>query len=134
MYLLDTSILTALRRIEREPGVSRWVGSQRTTDIYLSVATVGEVERRIAQQMRTNPVFAYDLASWLDRVLRWYGRRVLSFDLGTARRWSKLSTALGQNGADLLIAATAIEHVLTVVTRNVRHFEQTGVPLLNPFE
>ena len=71
------------------------------------------------------------LAAWLDSVIALYGERILAFDLPTARRWGRLCGALGHEGADLLIAATAIEHGLTVVTRNVRHFEPTGVRVLD---
>ena len=66
-------------------------------------------------------------------VLAWYGDRILMVDIPTARRWGQLSATLGYAGADLLIAATALEHGLIVVTRNVRHFEPTGVEVLNPF-
>ena len=132
MFLLDTDVLSALRRRERHPGIVRWVEGQRTADLYLSVVTVGEVERGIAQQQRHNADFARELALWLDRVLGWYGDRVLPVDIGTARRWGQLSATLGHEGADLLIAATALEHGLTVVTRNVRHFEPTGVGVLVP--
>ena len=133
MYLLDTDVLSALRRRERDPAVARWLDSQRTTDLYLSVVTVGEIERGIVRQRRRDPAFAEALAGWLDRVLAWYGDRVLGVDLPTARRWGQLSGALGHEGADLLIAATALEHGLTVVTGNTRHFEPTGVAVLNPF-
>ena len=133
MYLLDTDVLSALRRRERDPAVARWLEAQRTTDLYLSVVTVGEVERGIERQRRRDPAFAEALAGWLDRVLAWYGDRVLGVDLPTARRWGQLSGALGHEGADLLIAATALEHGLTVVTGNTRHFEPTGVAVLNPF-
>lgn len=132
MFLLDTDVLSALRRRERNPGVVRWVESQRTTDLHISVVTVGEIERGITQQQRENPSFARDLGVWLDRVLSLYSDRVLPVDTATARRWGQLSATLGHDGADLLIAATAIEHGLTVVTRNVRHFEPTGVAVLNP--
>ena len=74
------------------------------------------------------------MALWLDRLLDWYGERVLPVDSATARRWGRLSATLGHEGADLLIAATALEHGLTVVTRNVRHFEPTGVPVVGSFE
>ncbi len=133
MYLLDTDVLSALRRRERDPAVARWLEAQRTTDLYLSVVTVGEVERGIERQRRRDPAFAEALAAWLDRVLAWYGDRVLGVDLPTARRWGQLSGALGHEGADLLIAATALEHGLTVVTGNTRHFAPTGVAVLNPF-
>ena len=133
MYLLDTDVLSALRRRQRDPAVARWVEAQRTSNLYLSVVTVGEVERGIVRQRRRDPAFAEALAGWLDRVLAWYGDQVLSVDLPTARRWGQLSGALGHEGADLLIAATALEHGLTVVTGNTRHFEPTGVAVLNPF-
>ena len=134
MLLLDTDVLSALRRRERNPELARWVETQRTADLYLSVVTVGEIERGIAQQQRRAPSFARELALWLDRLLDWYGERVLPVDSATARRWGRLSATLGHEGADLLIAATALEHGLTVVTRNVRHFEPTGVPVVGLFE
>ena len=132
MFLIDTDVLSALRRRERHPAIVRWVEGQRTTDLHISVMTVGEIERGITQQQRHNPAFARDLAVWLDRVLAWYGDRILPVDAATARRWGQLSAALGNDSADLLIAATALEHGLTVVTRNVRHFEPTGVSVLDP--
>ena len=73
------------------------------------------------------------MARWLDRVLAWYGDRILPVDLATAQRWGRLSATLGYESADLLIAATALEHGLTVVTRNVKHFEPAAVPVFNPF-
>ena len=134
MFLLDTDVLSALRRRERNPEIARWVGTQRTTDLYLSVVTVGEIERGIMRQQRRDTGFVRELAIWLDRLLDWYGERVLPVDTATARRWGRLSATLGQDSADLLIAATALEHGLTVVTRNVRHFEPTGVPVVGSFE
>jgi predicted nucleic acid-binding protein len=71
--------------------------------------------------------------AWLDRVLVVYGERILPFDLRTARRWGALSAAPGNDSAALMIAATALEHGLTVVTRNVSDFEPTRVAVLDPF-
>ena len=133
MYLLDTNVLSALRRRDRNQEAVRWVESQRAADLFLSVITVGEIERGITQHLRHNPSLASELAIWLDRVLRWYRDRILGLDVATARRWGQLSAVLGHDSADLLIAATALEHGLTVVTRNERDFEATGVPVLNPF-
>ena len=133
-FLIDTDVLSALRRRERNPATVRWVETQRTADLYLSVVTVGEIERGITQQQRNDPSFAQELAYWLDRVLAWYGDRILPVDSATARRWGRLSATHGHDSADLLIAATALEHGLTVVTRNVRHFQLTGVPIVSPFE
>ncbi len=133
MFLIDTVTISDLRRRQRDPGVVAWFGRQRTTDLFVSVVSIGEIERGIAQQRATDPVFAGSLAAWLDRVLALYGERVLPFDLQAARRWGGLSAALGNESADLMIAATALEHGLTVVTRNLSDFEPTGVPILNPF-
>ena len=131
MYLLDTDVLSALRRRDRSPVIVRWIESQRTADLYISVVTVGEIERGIERQQRHNPNFARDLSVWLDNMLDWYSDRILPVDVATARRWGQLSAALGNENADLLIAATALEHGLTVATRNVRHFEPTGAPIID---
>lgn len=132
MFLIDTDILSALRRRERHPDVAQWVSRQRTTDLFLSAVSVAEVERGIVSQERRDPVFARVLTAWLDDMLVLYGDRVLVVDVPTARRWGRLCGAIGHEGADLLIAATALEHGLSVVTRNVRHFEPTGVPVIDP--
>ena len=132
-FLLDTDILSALRRRNRNLSVAAWLESQRTADLHLSVVTIGEVERGIARQRDRDPAFARELADWLDKVLTWYGDRVLAVDIGTARRWGRLCQQLGHTNADLLIAAAALEHGLTVVTRNTRHFEPTGTQVINPF-
>jgi len=133
MFLVDTVTLSELRRRQRDPMVAAWFERQRTTDLFLSVITIGEIERGIARQRATDPGFANALSVWLDRVLTLYGERVVPFDLRTARRWGALSAALGNESADLMIAATALEHGLTVVTRNVSDFEPTGVAVLDPF-
>jgi predicted nucleic acid-binding protein len=133
MFLIDTVTLSELRKRDRDAMVVAWFKRQRTADLFLSVVTIGEIERGIVRQRTADPDFANALADWLDRILRLYDERVISFDLRTARRWGALSAALGNNGADLMIAATALEHGLTVVTRNVLNFEPTGVAVLDPF-
>lgn len=133
MLLIDTDVLSALSKRQRNPNVEAWLSRQRASDLFLSVVTIGEIERGIALQRRQNPDFAATLAAWLDQVLAAYGDRILPFDLAAARRWGELSAALGSDGADLQIAATALEHGLTVVTRNVSDFEPTGVAVLDPF-
>jgi toxin FitB len=133
MFLIDTVTLSELRKRQRAPLVVAWFERQRTTDLFLSVISIGEIERGIQRQRAIDPGFADALAVWLDRVLTLYGERVLPFDLRTARRWGALSAALGNDSADLIIAATALEHGLTVVTRNVSDFEPTGAAVLDPF-
>ena len=86
MFLLDTDVLSALRRRERHPEAVRWVETQRTADLYISVVTVGEIERGITQQQPHDPSFAGELALWLDRVLAWYSDRILLVDGDNYRR------------------------------------------------
>lgn len=74
------------------------------------------------------------MAAWLDSVLNMFGDRILNVSLSVARCWGRLSQRLGYNSTDLVIAATALDAGFTVVTRNVRHFEPTGVRVINPFE
>jgi toxin FitB len=133
MFLIDTVTLSELRKRERDPSVVAWFARQRTTDLFLSVISIGEIERGISRQRAIDPGFADALAAWLDQVLTLYGERVVSFDLPTARRWGALSAALGNDSADLMIAATALEHGLTIVTRNASDFEPTGAAVLDPF-
>jgi predicted nucleic acid-binding protein len=133
MFLIDTATLSELRKRERDPMVVAWFERQRASDIFLSVISIGEIERGIARQRAADPGFADVLASWLDRVLTLYGERIVPFDLGAARRWGALRAALGSDSADLMVAATALEHGFTVVTRNVSDFEPTGAAVLDPF-
>jgi hypothetical protein len=133
MFLIDTVTLSELRRRERDPKVVKWFERQRTADLFLSVVSIGEIERGIARQRAIDPGFVGALAEWLDRVVTLYGERIVPFDLRAARRWGVLSAAFGNDSADLMIAATALENGFTVVTRNVSDFERTGVPVLDPF-
>ena len=133
MFLLDTDVLSALRKRERDANVLAWMAAQRTADLYLNVVSVGEVERGIARQQRRDPAFARDLALWLDSVLALYGGHILPIDVATARRCGRLSDALGHESSDLLVAVTALEHGLTVATGNVRHYQPAGVPVFDPF-
>ena len=132
MFLIDTDVLSALRRQERNPEVARWTSAQRAADLYLSVVTIGEIERSVSRKQRSNPEFARTLGIWLDNVIALYGEHILGVNLAVARRWGQLSAAIGNDSADLLVAATALEHGLTVVTRNVRHFQPTGVKVIDP--
>ncbi len=134
MYLVDTDVVSALRRPDRHPGPTLWLRRQRASDVYISVVTFGEIERGIARQIPQDPDFARDLAQWFERTLVWFADRVLPVNVAAARRWGRLSAFVANRDVDLLIAATALEHGLTVVTRNVRDFEPTGVRVFNPFD
>ncbi|HWG06531.1 MAG TPA: type II toxin-antitoxin system VapC family toxin [Beijerinckiaceae bacterium] len=132
MYLLDTNVLSALRR-SRDRTVHAWTNRVPPSDLFVSVVTIGEIELGIEFQRKRNADFARELEGWLDIILGVYGERILPMTVGIARRWGRLAVQTGNKGLDLAIAATALEHGLTIVTRNVSHFEPTGVTVFNPF-
>jgi predicted nucleic acid-binding protein len=134
MYLLDTDVLSELRKRKCDANVMAWIEPVAPADLFLSTIAVFEIERDIEQRRRDDPAFAQDLASWLDTTLRLYGDRVLPLTVNIARRWGRLSVQIGNKNLDLAIAATALEHGLSVVTRNVTHYSPTGVGVVNPFE
>jgi toxin FitB len=135
MYLLDTVVLSELRKPprQRNRNLVHWFGEVPSQDLFVSVLTVGEIERGIERQRQLNPEFAERITSWLDMILRTYDNRILAVDVAVARRWRRLSCLIGNKGIDIAISATALEHGLTVATRNVSDFEPTGVPVFNPF-
>ena len=132
-YLLDTVILSELRRKNRNEKVESWFRSKSPNDLFLSVITIGEIENGIVRQEHVNPNFAHDLKIWLDGVLLHYSDRILPFSTQIARQWGRLCGELGRTDADMMIAATALGHGLVVATRNIKHFEPTGVRVMNPF-
>lgn len=133
MYLLDTVILSEMRKQDKNPGVAAWIGQQRDTELFISVISIGELERGICAVGTKDAPFAERLAAWLDKLIRIYSDRVLPVSLPVARRWGMLSASTRNAGADVMLAATALEHNCTVVTRNVRHFEPLRVNVLNPW-
>jgi toxin FitB len=133
MYLLDTVTFSEFFKRRRHSGFVEWIGDKPGTTLYVSTITIGEVERGIEAQRRHDPAFAAALIAWLDSSIALYGDRVLPVTTDIARRWGRLSVMIGNSDADVMIAATALEHGLTVATRNVRHFVPMGVPVENPF-
>jgi toxin FitB len=135
VFLLDTVVISELRKEprRRNRNLVQWFGRVQSEDFFVSVLTVGEIELGIERERQANPVFAENLRIWLDTVLRAYEGRILPVTVAIARRWGRLSHRIGNKGLDLAIAATALEHGLTVATRNVSHFEPTGVAIVNPF-
>ena len=134
MILLDTVVLSELRKPRPSPAVVRWLSGQRESELFLSVVSLGEIERGIEKKRSSDPAFAAILERWLDDLVNLYGDRILPVTPAIARRWGSLSARIGNDSADLLIAATAITHGLKVATRNVRHFAPTGVSVVNPFD
>jgi toxin FitB len=132
LILLDTVVVSELRKSRPNPRVVAWMRGLQEADVYLSVVTIGEIERGIRKAR--DPAFGQVLTRWLEDLLRLYGDRVLPVTPHISRRWGRLSAELGHDGADLLIAATAAAHRLTVATRNTRHFAPAGVEVFDPFK
>ena len=133
MYLLDTVVISELRKTERNPGVVDWLYGKRDTELFLSTLTIGEIRRGICQQEQRATQFAARLSEWLGSVLHFYGERILPVSTAIALEWGNISAQTGNSSADNLIAATAKVHGLTVITRNTKHFEPTGVACFNPW-
>lgn len=133
MYLLDTDVLSELRKPKRNPAVAKWFDAVPDFELHVSMITLVEIERGIERQRKPNSAFAKDLEEWLERILRGFDERILPLTINIARRWGRLAAQLGNKELDLAIAATALEHGLTVVTGNTSHFDRTGTPILNPF-
>ena len=99
MYLLDTMVLSELRKKARNPGLERWIAERCSGDLHLSAITVGEIERGIVLQRQKDPIFAAVLTVWLDRVVNLYASRILAPDISICRLWGRLSATLGHGGA-----------------------------------
>lgn len=114
------------------PTVARWITERADADLYISAVTLGEVMRGIELQRPRDPAFAADLDAWLAVISTRYAERVLPFGPAEAALWGRLCVAVGHVSVDLMIAATARQRGLTVVTRNLRHYAGTDVPTFDP--
>lgn len=132
MYLLDTNIVSELRRPRPHRAVLGWIADVPPDQLYLSVVTIGEIQAGIELTREQDAAKAEELEHWLDLALASYN--VLPMDAAAFREWARLmhrrSNTLSE---DAMIAATAKVHNLTVVTRNVHDFNELGVELQDPF-
>ncbi|QVL48397.1 MAG: type II toxin-antitoxin system VapC family toxin [Thiocapsa sp.] len=138
MYLLDTNVVSELRKVragKADIRVAAWADSVETVDLFLSVITIEELEIGVLLAERRDPTRGTVLRAWLDRhVLPAFAGRILSLDTAIARSSARLHVPDPRPLRDAFIAATALAHGMTVVTRNVRDFEKTGVPILDPWQ
>ena len=134
MFLFDIMVLSETFKPRPHPGALSWLDANRNASSHISVLSVGEITRGICKLDSESPHRADEYRSWLQTILTDYEGRVLPITIGVMRVWGRLTHELKNTNPDLLIAATALEHDLTVVTRNIRHFRPTGVNLLNPYE
>jgi hypothetical protein len=132
-YLLDTCLISELRKPSCNRGVAAWMTRVEPDEAFLSVITLGEIRRGIELHRGKDAKAAGALERWLLGLESHYAERVLPITPAVADRWGRLSPAQPLPVSDGLIAATAIEHKLTVVTRNTADFQRSGVNTLNPF-
>ncbi len=133
-YLLDTCVLSELRKPKADPGVAAWMAGIQPEEAFLSVLTLGEIRRGIELRRARDSAAARALERWLLGLEAHYADRILPVTAVIADRWGRLSPNQPLPVTDGLIAATALEHKLTVVTRNTEDFARSGVSLLDPFE
>jgi predicted nucleic acid-binding protein len=132
VYLLDTNVVSELRRNRPHGAVLAWLESVSDADLHVSAVTMGELQAGIEITREQDPEKAAEIEAWLDQVAATYN--VLPMDAGAFRRWARLLHRRSDKLLeDAMIAATAEIHNLTVVTRNVRDFETLGVRTLDPF-
>ena len=137
MYLLDTNVVSELRKVranKADPNVSTWAKSVDASDLFISAITVMELEMGVLHIERRDATQGAMMRTWLNHhVLPEFSTRVLSIDMAVAQRCAQMHVPDKRSERDALIAATALTHGMTVVTRNVVDFEYTGVNLLNPW-
>ncbi len=136
-FLLDTNVVSELRKIgdgKADPNVVAWIEAKDAIRFYISAITILELERGVLGVQRRDARQGARLRSWLDDHVRpEFAGRILPIDDAVATRCAHLHVADRRNEADALIAATALVHNLTVVTRNVKDFEGTGVIVVDPW-
>jgi predicted nucleic acid-binding protein len=138
MLLLDTNVVSELRKVRigrADPNVARWAETLDTATLFISVITVHELEIGVLLAERRDPSQGAVLRLWLETlVLLAFEGRILSVDVVVGKRAAKWHVPDPYPINDALIAATALVHGMTVVTRNITDFKMTGVPLLNPWD
>lgn len=137
MFILDTNVVSELRRAKSgkaDPNVTAWAASVPAGSMFLSAITLLELEIGVLSKERGDPAQGAMLREWLDNhVLPAFLNRVLPMDTVVALRCAKLHVPDPRSQRDSLIAATALVHGMTVVTRNEKDFKPTGVPVMNPW-
>ncbi len=132
MYLLDTNVVSELRKTKPHGAVLAWIQSVQSQSLHLSAVVIGEIQAGVELTRKNDPAKALEIEAWLDGLQASFS--VLAADAAVYRCWAKLTHRTpGHHDQDAMIAATALVHSLTVVTRNTKDFKTFGVELLNPF-
>jgi predicted nucleic acid-binding protein len=133
-YLLDTNVLSEMRKSNANPNVVRWFRSIHIEQCYICVITLGEIRRGIEKRRLQDAHYAEILESWLVQLERQYAERLLAFDKAAADSWGRLAVSNPAHLIDAQIAAIALERDAILVTRNIKDFKDWGLRLLNPFD
>jgi toxin FitB len=133
-FLLDTNVVSEIRKRKPDPGVVAWFTSVSADDLFLSVLVVGEIRQGVARLARRDRAQAETYDRWLDQLIEAYGDRIAPITSEVAQVWGRLNVPDPLPVVDGLLAATALVHGWTLVTRNVDDVGSTGVRLLNPFD
>jgi predicted nucleic acid-binding protein len=133
-YLLDTNVVSETRKKRPDRGVTAFLAAADSATLFLSVLTIGELRKGVEARRGTDPIAADRLSTWVDTIETEFADRLLGVDAATARLWGELSAGRSLPVIDTLIAATAIRHGVTLVTRNTGDFDTTGVTLLDPWQ
>lgn len=133
-YLLDTNILSEVRKPHGDANVRSWFAEVGSDELYVSVLTLGEVRQGTERLKRRDEAQAAVIERWLEGLAASYRERLLPVDLEVVDAWGRLNVPDPLPVIDGLLAATALVHSLTLVTRNTKDVERSGVPLINPFE
>jgi toxin FitB len=133
MYLLDTNVISELRKSKPHGAVLTWINQIQETDLHLAAVTIGEIQAGIEISRERDPKKALEIERWLDLVSNTY--RVLPMDGAAFREWARLMHRTSDTlYEDAMVAAIAKVHRLVVATRNVVDFESFGVEVVNPFQ
>ncbi len=131
MYLLDTNIVSELRRVRPHPAIAAWLSAAPANQLFVSAVTVGELQAGVEMTRRQDAAKADSIEAWIDATIAAYN--IIPVDAAIFRQWARLMHRRSRDVLeDALIAATAVVHGLTVVTRNTRDFERLGLAPLDP--
>jgi len=133
-YLLDTNVVGETRRKQADPGVISFLEAAESSALFVSVLTLGELRKGVAKKKLEDLDAAVRLENWVDGLEFSFTDRILGVDAAIARLWGEWSAERPRPVVDTLLAATAVRHGLTLVTRNIRHLRDIQVNLLNPFQ
>ena len=133
-YLLDTNILLETRKKHPDPGVVRFLSDVDSANLFVSSLTLGELRKGVEMKRKSDPVMADQISEWLDGIEKTFSDKVLTVDSAVAKRWGILASDRSRPFVDTLIAATALVHGLSLVTRNTSDLDGISVLIVNPWD